>query len=202
MKMQNTTLHINTDPTTIYSGTIDLDTSNTVYSILIWRNRVPHADFSDFKNLTATDNLVIEYQDTDGNIRDIQLPEPIHNWLIQYLQNSPDIHKSTDCLWFLVEILWWKRGDRFLDDGKFEYLWEKIYTSLSQLKSGDILVFCDGTQEWWEQGKYHYAMYLWNELFISKGWFGWMIFVASIDQIKSLNPEYTYIVQPLLQEKL
>ena len=201
MKIQNTTLRINTDPTTIYSGTVDLDTANTVYSILIWRNRVPHADFSDFKNLTATDNLIIEYQDTDGNIRDIQLPETIHNGLIQYFQNSPDIHSSTDCFGFLVEIFWWKRGNRLLGDGKFEYLWEKIYSSVSQLQSGDILVFRDVTKEWLEQGNYHCAMYIWNELFISKGWFGWIIFVADIDQLKTLNPEYRCIVQ-LLREKL
>ncbi len=173
----------------------------TVHSILVWRWDVRRLPMDRFQNLSNTENISVEILTHECRIELIELPEYIAQWIIWYLQNSPKLSEATDCRGFIVEILGWKRGDRFLDDGDFFYDWVTQIHSLWELTSWDIICFCDGNEESFSKWKYHYALYLGKGLVLSKFCLNWPLIVQTLEQLKEMNPHLNLIMKATLRKK-
>lgn len=200
MEIQATTLRITRNLSSVIWYIDNNPIARDIFSILVWRKYEPLTKFGDINNLTSTNILSIQIQDKNGICTNVSLPKSVHAWLIRYFQNSPRLPTNVDCLWWIVEIFGWDRGDRFVDDGGFEYLWFSEIDSSSSLLVWDVICMCNDI-EWFTKWKYHYALYIWNYVFLSKLGFAWPIVATSIFQLMDIYPEYNFLVKLLLQEK-
>jgi hypothetical protein len=200
MEIQATTLHITRNLSSVIWYINNNPIARDIFSILVWRKYEPSTRLGDINNITSINALSIQIQDKSGICTNVSLPERVHTWLIRYFQNSPGLPTDVDCLWWIVEILGWDRGDRFVDDGGFEYLWFSEIDSISSLIVWDVICMCNDV-EWFNMWKYHYALYIGNDVFLSKLGFDWPIVATSISQLMDIYPEYNFLVKLLLQEK-
>lgn len=172
---------------------------NTVYEVLVGRTRDVHKSLYSLKKLSSTQNLTIEVLEDGWILQDIALPEWIYEWIIRYLQNSNNILNNTDCLGFIVEVLWWRRWDRMVDDGLFSYHGVELIYNIQSLSPGDVISMSDGTEEWWRNCRFHYALYLGRDLFLQKLGKPWVLAISNFEQMKKLYPELRLTVKLLLK---
>jgi hypothetical protein len=173
----------------------------SVHRLLVARKGLYFSFAEKFQNLTNTENISIEVQAPEWKVELLELPEYIIQWITRYLQNSPKLSEATDCLGFIVEILWGKRGDRFLDDGDFSHHWETRFRSLQELIPGDIVFLRDSDEESFHKWNYHYALYIGKGLFLSKFFLHWPLVVQTFEQLREMNSTLDIIVKVLLKKK-
>ncbi len=196
-----TTLRIVPQARTISFWNTETTHKTTVHNILVWRGDVRLFSMDRFQNLSNTKNISVEIETPEWKIETIELSEHIVQWIIWYLQNSPKLSEATDCLGFIVEILGWKRGERFLDDGDFSYHWVTQFHSSSEPTSWDIILFCDGDEESFSKWNYHYTLYLGKGLFLSKLFLNWPIIAQTFEQLKEMNQSLNLIMKMTLRKK-
>ena len=204
MGIRTTTLHIKPQLTqqVIKSSGISDSITKEVCMVLVWRNRNPHTNLCKISNLSSSDNLVIEVEDSSTwSVKSLYLWEELHTWINRYFQNNKNAWIQSDCLWFIAEVLWWNQWSRCVDDGEYTYEGGDFISTINTLSPGEIISLSDWTQEGWDNGKYHYALYLGYNLFLSKLGKPWVFAVTNFEQLKDLYPRLVYIVKLLLKRK-
>ncbi len=203
MEVSTTTIRVLKNKTVelVWSFDWEEELRSHVWGILCGRSREPSYNFLSLRNLSSTQNLIIEVLDENWFLQDISLPEDIYEWIIQYIQDSWDILNASDCLGFIVEVLWWKKWNRMVDDGLYSYHGVEIIKEVSSLNPWDVVSMSDGTEEWWKRCGFHYALYLGQDLFLQKLGKPWVLAISNLEQMKKLYPRLTLMVKLLLKRK-
>lgn len=169
-----------------------------VNEILVGRARNPGVSLFRLKNLTWVNNIVFEIQDENWT-RDIPVNADIIEGICRYFQWNPKL--DNDCLGCITQILGWKKGARFVDDGDYNYKGLEEYDE-STIQSWDVIFMVSrNTEKPPSQGYYHYALYLGEGYFFSKLWFEWRIVITSFEQLQACNEELDYTFRLLLEKK-
>lgn len=169
-----------------------------VYEILLGRSRKPGVSLFRVKNLTWIHNIVFEIQ-MDGQTRDIVVEEDIMDGICRYFRWNPE--QDDDCLWFIAQILGWKKWSRYVDEGIFSYIGLDDYDA-KNMQSWDVIFMVSSDplrspESWY----YHYALYLGEGLYLSKLWFWWRVVITTFEQLQNCNDELDSIFKLQLKKK-
>lgn len=156
--------------------------SEICLSVIQYWNYIEYLD--NFKSISIWDAtwIIIEYKEWK-NYHLIKIPERLEKKLLEYLK-KPYIDLNFDCSSFVHFLKW----VNYVSPNFYHDLWEFTKFEQSLINSWDIIIIFENhdNKTWNVYWIKHFAVYLWEWMYLSKFWSIWNLIISSLDDMINL----------------